>query len=56
MTALEYCEMYEGKGKEFELLTILRSELTPKGVETYNKIKQWLIDNLDMYCEALEKL
>lgn len=49
---LSFIEHYESKMKELQLLTILKADLTGKGLETYNKINQYLTENLDKYMNA----
>jgi hypothetical protein len=49
-----FIECYEAKMKEMQLLEILKDELTPKGKEIYLIVKEWLMQNLDRYLEAID--
>ena len=52
---LTFLEHYESKMKEHQLLTILKDNLTEKGLETYNKINKYLTENLDKYMVESQK-
>jgi hypothetical protein len=52
---LTFLGHYEDKMKEHQLLTILKDNLTDKGLETYNKINKYLTDNLDKYMIESQK-
>jgi hypothetical protein len=56
MTPLEFAEMYEAKGMELHLLTLVKDALTPKGKEVYGHIESWLTKNANRYYEAPDKL
>lgn len=48
---LSFCENYESKLKELELLLVLNNVLTEKGKQVFNSTKQYLDSNLDKYLE-----
>lgn len=50
---LVFCENYESKVREFEILTILKDELTDKGLKVYNSIHNYLKANVDRYLELM---
>ncbi|HYH14951.1 MAG TPA: hypothetical protein VD794_07020 [Flavisolibacter sp.] len=48
---ITFCEAYERQLRTYELLTLLKDNLTLLGQEAYNKVSQWLVDNMDRYLE-----
>jgi membrane peptidoglycan carboxypeptidase len=48
---LNFIDYYESKLKEYELLTILKNELTEKGLKIYFRIDKYLKENLAEYLE-----
>lgn len=52
---INFLEYYESKMKEHQLLTILKDDLTEKGLESYKKINKYLTENLDKYMLESQK-
>ena len=47
----EFCHEYEEKLYLFNMLSTLHDELTKSGLESYKKIKDYLLKNIDRYME-----
>lgn len=55
LVEFEFCDEYETRIMEFNLLKILEKELTDKGRKIFDSKKKWLEDNLDMYLKVTNK-
>lgn len=54
MSDYSFKNNYESTAKVFQILSIIKDDLTEKGVEEYNKMKKWLSENLDRYLEIMD--
>lgn len=46
---LKFCEDFENRTKELQLLDAMKDELTQKGMDLYASRKRWLNNNIDKY-------
>ena len=53
---VRFCEYYESKLTEYDLMTVLKNELTRKGIENYKNIEEYLSLNRDKYLEYQENM
>lgn len=52
---LEFCERYEAKITELNLLTIVKDNLTEKGLQTLQSIERWIDFNTEKYLSITGK-